>query len=140
MLNEHEKFRMIDEAGKNDFFAEVNFDENEVHTDCKVIKFTFPDGKQCFVKREYLNEMLFAIGAPSDQKKMIPQTLETIHHYNTTIGIRAEKDISKGEMINLPISLSVACSALRQDIIGKVPEYKQSLNGMPIINIPKRGM
>lgn|SRR3990167_8829459 len=136
MLTEHEKFRMIDESQKNDFFIEVNWEENnEELNNCKILKVTFPDGTISYLQRKYLLEVLFAIGKAEDQQKMIPQTLETIHHYKTVLGIKAKNDIHKGEMINFPIELSVPCSALKQEVIDKLPkEYKKGINnGVPLI-------
>lgn len=130
MLVEHEKFRLLDEDGKNTFYAEVNWEPgNKENNQCKIIKFTFPDGSVSYLQRKYLLEVLFAIGKPEDQQKMVPQTLETIHHYKTVLGIKATKDISKGETINFPIELSVPCAALRQDVIGGLPkEYKNGID------------
>ena len=130
MLKEYEKFHLIDvnEASTN-IFLEVNWNsKDELTNDCKVLRLTLPDGKQYFISRKILLEILFAIGKPEDQQKMIPQTLETVHHYKTVLGIKATKQIGKGEMINFPIELSVPCSALRQDVIGKLPkEYSKGV-------------
>lgn len=130
MLKEHEKWLLPDEGGKNQFFAEVNFNDKEEVKDCKIVRFTFPDGSESHVNIKYLMEILFACGKPEDQQKLIPQTLETIHHYKTTLGIKAAKDISRGEMINFPLELSIPCSALREDVIGSLPkEYKRGKFG-----------
>ena len=124
MITSHEKFNIIDpKLGSQDFFWEVNWNPNDEATnECKVIRMTLPDKSIVFVSRKVLLEILFAIGKPEDQQKMIPQTLETIHHYKTVLGIKASKDIGKGEMINFPIELSVPCAALNQDVIGGVPK------------------
>ena len=127
MLTEHEKFNLVDpNMASTGVSLEVNWNpEDELTNDCKVLKMTLPDGSVKFIERKILLEILFAIGKPEDQRKMIPQTLETIHHYKSVLGIKASKDIGKGEMINFPIELSVPCSALRQDVIGSLPkEYK----------------
>ena len=124
MLKQHEKFSLVnpDNASQN-IFWEVNWNPDDHATNqCKVIKMTLPDGSVKFVSRKVLLEILFAIGKPEDQQKMIPQTLETIHHYKTVLGIKATKEIAKGEMINFPIELSVPCAALQQDVIGGVPK------------------
>lgn len=126
MLTEYEKFRLIDEAGKNEFYVEVNWKEKDEATNkCQIFKFTFPDGKEAFVQRKYLLDLLFYCGKPEDQQKMIPQTLETIHHYKTVLGIKATKDIKKDGMINFPVELSIPCSALRQDVIASLPKEYQ---------------
>ena len=122
MIQSHEKFRLVEPGDKlTDVFWEVNWNPKDEDTNqCKMIRMTYGD-KVIVVERKVLLEILFAIGKPEDQQKMIPQTLETVHHYKTTLGIKAKNDISKGEMINFPIELSVPCMALQQDIIGGVP-------------------
>jgi|SRR3990167_2101122 len=137
MLKEREKFNIIDvDERSTGMVWEVNWSEQEEVKDCKLVRMTFPDGKTAIVPTKILLEVLFVCGQPEDQQKLIPQTLETIHHYKTTLGIKATKDIHKGEMINFPIELSVPCSALREDVIGSLPkEYKQGVmnGGLPLI-------
>ena len=124
MLRSHEKFNIVNpDMGSTGMFWEVNWNPEDKNTNqCKVVKMTLPDGKEIFVSRKILLEVLFAIGKPEDQRNMIPQTLETIHHYKTVLGIKATKEIAKGEMINFPIELSVPCAALQQDVIGSMPK------------------
>ena len=41
MNKSHEKWRMIDQASKNNFFAEVNWKKNDETTnDCKIFNFS----------------------------------------------------------------------------------------------------
>ena len=132
MIQTHEKFNLVDpDNASQNIFWEVNWNPEDKRTNqCKVIKMTLPDGSVKFVSRKILLEILFAIGKAEDQQKMIPQTLETIHHYKTVLGIKATKDISKGEMINFPVELSVPCAALQQDVIGGIPKgAKEIRNG-----------
>ena len=52
MLDDYQKFKLIDKAKKNDFIMEVNWNpKDEATNECKVIKFTFPDGKTIFAKK-----------------------------------------------------------------------------------------
>lgn len=119
MIQTYEKFRMPDENKLNDFFVEVNWNPKDEKTnESKLLKITFPDGRTAMIKREYLNQMLFAIGNPDDQKKLIPQKLETVHWRKTILGVKATKDIKKGEMVNFPIEISFPCSTVKQ-IIGE---------------------
>ena len=130
MLKEPEKFNIIDANGRpTGMFWDVNWEpDNKLTNDCKVVRMTLPDGKAHFVSTKILLEVLFALGTPTDQQKLIPQTLETIHHYKTVLGITAKNDIKKGEMVRFPIELSVPCSALREDVIGQLPkEYKDGV-------------
>ena len=105
MLTEHEKFIL----GENEkFYAEINWNPLDEDTNnCKVVKFTFPDGKQSYVKKKHLVEMLFAMGSPEEQVKMIPQKLIRTRWYETVVGVKAKRNIGKGEMINFPIKLSL---------------------------------
>lgn len=121
MLKTHEKFRLIDKSKKNDFFAEVNWNLTDQKTnDCKVVRFTFPDGKEAFVERKHLLELVFAIGRPEDQVRLIPQTEETVHWRKTVLGVKATKDIRKGEMLNFPIEISFPCPYAKREFIGKI--------------------
>lgn len=119
MISDHQKFRVPDLNGKNHITAEVNWDEKDPATNqCKVIRMTTEGGEKLYVKREDLNQILFAIGDPDSQKQLIPQTLETVHWRETVLGIRAIKDIKKGEMINFPIKISFPCTNTRE-VIGE---------------------
>lgn len=130
MIENYEKFRILDENKTNEFYAEVNWDsEDKKSNNCKLIRFTFPDGKTSVVKTSLLNELLFTIGDPEAQRKLIPQTIETVHKYTTVLGIKATKNIEKGEMINFPVSLSVPCATLKTQVIGSVPKPKKKWFG-----------
>lgn len=128
---------MIDKSKKNDFFAEVNWKQDDKATnECKVIKFTFPNGDECLVDRDHLNQMLFAIGTPEDQRKMIPQEIEMVHWRRTVLGIKATKDIHAGEMINFPIEISFPCT-LAQEIVGEKHKGKVTHVSPSKIIVPK---
>lgn len=108
MLETYQKFKLIDENKENEFYAEVNWDEkNDKTNKCQFIKFTFPDGKTSLIKKEYLLGMLFTMGTQSEQMKMIPQKNLSVKWYETIVGVKAKRDISKGEMINFPIKLTL---------------------------------
>lgn len=127
MLTEHQKFRLVDENKNNEFFLEVNWTK-EV-TPCKVIKFIFPNGEESLVKREHLMGVLFTMGNPTEQRRMIPQTISKVRWYETTLGVKAKKDIRAGETINFPIRLSlppIEEEVLRE--IGNSKKFRQSLN------------
>ena len=52
MIKGHEKFRISDENKERDFFVEVNWDETDKNVNqCKLLKVTFPDGKESIVKK-----------------------------------------------------------------------------------------
>lgn len=93
--------------GGKQFHVDVNWEDNVKTNECKVLRFTFPDGTHAFVERQHLMEMMFAIGSYEEQKDLVPQKLTRSRWYETTVGVKATKDIRKGEMINFPIKLSL---------------------------------
>ena len=131
MLKEHEKFRVLDENKINNFFIEANWKGKDPRTnDCKVLRFTFPGGKEAYIKKEYLNAILFALGNEVEQRQLLPQKLSRVRWYETILGIRAEKDIHKGEMINVPVKLSIPSE--EEQIIGELrasPAKRKALFG-----------
>ncbi len=118
MLLEHEKWKLQSLDKKETFWIEANFKEDDEETnEGKILKFTFPDGKIAYIKRDDLNQILFAIGTPTDQMKMIPQTLTKVSYEKTRLTLVAEKDFKKGELINFIYTHSP--KVIQQDIIGK---------------------
>ncbi len=123
MLKDAEKWRMLDTAKQNNFFIEANWrPEDEATNEGKILKFTFPDGKVSYIKRDDLNQILFAIGTPADQRKMIPQTLTKVKWYETVLSVKANKDIRKGEQITFPIKLTMP--ATEEKVVGEVKGNK----------------
>lgn len=118
MLDRYEKFRLVDEGKNNEFFVEVNWDKNQKTSDCKVLKFTFPDGTESYIKREYLNALLFAVGNEEEQQKMIPQTITRVKWYETVVSVKAKNDIKRGELITFPIKLSLP--SLQEEAIAEI--------------------
>ena len=110
MITEHQKFQLPDLDGKNNIVGEVNWEDKDATKNGQVIKFTLPDGKKTFIKRDHLNEILFAIGTKEDQVQLVPEKLQTVHWIDTVIGMKADKDIRKGEMINSRVKLSAPCT------------------------------
>ena len=120
MLTQHAKFRFEDKARKNNFIAEVNWDENDPNTnDSKIIKFQFPNGDVSFVKREDLNQFLFVIGTQEDQIKMIPQKLTTVRTHEGLVTMKAKKRIEKGE--DIISAYSIVCdNVIVKEKIGSI--------------------
>ena len=117
MIDGHEKFKMEDLAGKHDWFMEVNWEDDKKTRDCQVIKLTFPNGDTAFTKKDHLYSVLFAIGNPKQQAEIIPQKLTRSRWYETTVGVKAKKDIRKGEQIIFPVKFSLP--AVEEEVIIK---------------------
>lgn len=120
MIQSHEKFRLLDEQKENTFFAEVNWSNDDKVKDCKLIKFTFPDGKISVIKRDQLHSILFAISKEEQQRELVPQVQTDVEWYETVVGVKATKNIAKGEMMNFPIKISLP--ARQREVIGKIPK------------------
>ena len=119
MIKHHEKF-LFGEEGQHHFYMEVNWRPMDEKTnDCKILKVTFPDGTETFVKREHFHSFLFAISAADQQVKLVPYKQETIRNIETTLGITATKDIKKGDKINVRVKIPIPIA--HQETIGIVP-------------------
>lgn len=115
MLKQYEKLRLVDENKNNELLLEVNWKDDPKISECKIIKLTFPSGEECYVKRESLMSVLFLMGTPEQQRKMIPQTLSKVRWYETVVSVRAKNDIAKGQLITFPIKLSLP--TIQEEII-----------------------
>lgn len=118
MVENHQKF-LLGEEGEHRFFMEVNWEDHERSNHCKLIKVTFPDGKETYVKREHIHSMLFAISNETQQAQIIPYKQETIRNLETMLGITATKNIQKGEKINVRVKIPIPLD--KQEKIGVVP-------------------
>jgi len=130
MIENYQKFVLEDQNKKNNLIIEVNWNpEDEDTNECKVLKLTYPDGKQAYIKKEYFNAFLFVIGSKEEQRKMIPQRIRSVREYQTILGIEAKKDISKGERINVLVTIPLP--AIVEEIIAEVKKRdKKSKSGI----------
>ena len=108
MIDDHQKFRLIDKNNKNEIILEVNWDlKDEKTNQCQVVKVISPSGDETYVDRKELHGFLFLIGRRLDQEQLIPQRQQTIRNLETVLGIKATKDIKKGEYINVPVKIPI---------------------------------
>lgn len=110
MIQGHEAFQIEDSNGKNHLTLEVNWSEDSKVKDCQLVKVTMRTDKgdyTAIIRRDLFYSFLFAIGRAEEQREIIPQTLTKVRWLETVLGIKATKDIRKGEMINVPVKLSI---------------------------------
>lgn len=107
MIQGYEKIRIPDLNKTRDLFADVNWTKNPKIQGCKVIRFTLPDGTHAYVKREHLHAILFAIGNPDEQMKLIPQTIHRVREIEGRFKVKATKNIRKGEEVVFPYKIAV---------------------------------
>ena len=133
MITDHEIFNIPDLRGQAKFELEVNWNKDDgTSNNCQVIKLRCPDGKEAYVKRDHLLAMLFAIGKPGDQMKMIPQKMTRVRRYETMVGVKANKDIAKGEMVNFRVSIPLP--TIEDEVIGDVKKWAQEQSKQIIIH------
>ena len=125
MIKGYEKFRIEDASGKNDFFIEVNYNKDEDVQDCKTLKVTFPNREQAYIKRDTFLAMIFAIGRPEDQIKLIPQKIIKKRRFESLVRMKALKDIKKGEEIITTCYHDLP--DLVDEVIGTLPVNKSPL-------------
>lgn len=124
MLKTHEKFRLIDENKQNEFFVEVNRNPKDSKSnDCQYIIFVHPNGTETTIKREHLMSMIFAMGTEEQQRQLIPQRITETKFYKTILGIKATKDIAKGEMINVPVQIPLP--PVEREVIGSIKQVSK---------------
>ena len=128
MIEGHEKFKLHDKNGKHDVILEVNFRPDDPLTnECKVVKVRWKNGEEAIIDREHLHGFLFAIGRSEDQQKLIPQTLTRVKWYETTVSVKATKDIHKGENITFPIKITLP--SVEEHAIAEVKRERGLLAG-----------
>lgn len=121
MLKDFARYIFPDKAGGNNLTFEVNYSPED--KDMAMIRWKCGD-KTGFIERKHLFEFLWVIGKPEEQRKMIPQKLRKTRYIQKTIGIKATKDIRKGEMINCTINLDIPLS--EEEIVGEIQRSKSS--------------
>lgn len=115
MINWYDKLRLTDHQHENDLIVEVNWNGSD---QCKMLRFTLPDGSQSFISKEDLMSMLFYIGKPSEQNSMVPQIITKVRKHESLFWGIAHKDIRKGERIIFAGKLTCDRSH-REEVISK---------------------
>jgi len=135
MLHSHEKIRIPDIARERDLVLEVNWNQKDPRTnECKAIRVHYPDGSMATIAKEHLHAFLFSIGTEEQQRQLIPQTTKRSRWYETTISVKAKKDIRQGEEITFPLKLSLP--TLEQEVVAemKTELAKQGISGLKNFN------
>lgn len=107
MIKDHRRLALTDFSNRgNEVIFEVNWNSSKRVKDCKHIKLSVGD-KEAIISKDHLWGLLFMISNDEQQEKMIPRVTVPIKSYNTVIQVMAKQDFRKGQMFNLPISVSV---------------------------------
>lgn len=67
------------------------------------------DEKEVLIRKSHLWELLFFMAPDDVQEQLIDLNVvrTPIHSHSTVVNILAKKDIRKGEMINVPMTVSI---------------------------------
>lgn len=116
MIKGYNKMRLPDENKTHELIVEVNWNpKDESSNECKKVRITLA-GKTIVVKKEHLHSILFAIGNEKEMRDLTPQVKRLARWYETTISVKAKKDIRAGEEIVFPIRLSLP--TVEEEVIG----------------------
>ena len=118
MLDEHRVLQLKGKSGGS-MSLEVNFSDSKAVKECKVVRVKVGD-KTVDISRDELISVMLLIGSASDQKKMIPTKLTTIHKMERllTFEFTAKRDYKAGEVI-----------AVQAPWIDEVPNVEEVLAG-----------
>ena len=122
MLKEHTKYRFPDLGKENDLVFEVNYADNDIVKDCRVIKWTVGED-QGFIERKHLFEFLWTIGKPEEQRRMIPQKIRKVRNIQKLLKVKATKDVRKGEELIFQANIEVPLS--EEELISEIKKSKK---------------
>lgn len=114
MIEEPQKFDVKDLSGNNrcSIYADPKKPES--------LKIKVGEEEAVFSLGD-LRTILFALSNNEEQRKMLPLQMVTQRSYKTLLGVKADRDIKKGEMVNFkvdiplpPIEKEIAQEAARQ--------------------------
>lgn len=126
MIEHYEKFVLHDKNGNNDIEADVNWrPDDEDLNKCQIVRFKLGK-KTAYISKDELNALIFIIGSRNEQRKMIPQKLTKVRHYNTFVNIMATRDVKRGEIIRGPVTITIP--AVSEEIIGEIAKQAKSSN------------
>ena len=124
MIKSHEMLMVPDENKEKPLKIEVNWNPKDKRSnEAKLLRFIYPNGDEAIVRREHFQSILFALGKQEDQKDMIPYTVTSTRWYETTVGVKAMKDIKKGEMVVFPVKFHIP--SVTQEVIGDIRKSRE---------------
>lgn len=123
MIEEAQKFDIKSlQGGKCSIFAVPKKIEESggIRYELDAIEIKINDEKAVIALGD-IRSIIFALSNPKQQRDMLPLQMVTQRNYKTLLGLKAERDIKKGEMINFqvdiplpPIEKEIAQEAARQ--------------------------
>ena len=99
MIDSHETLRLITKDGQ-EFTIEVNYLESD--KECKTLRCKY-DQSVFYIDREDLVNALLVIGTPSQQKKLMPVTVNNVRKLERmlTFEVKLTKNYSAGDKVTI---------------------------------------
>ena len=125
MIEEAQKFGIEDLSGRTkcSIFAvpkKVEVPDGEPTYTLETVEIEIDD-KKAIIALGDLRSIIFGLSDPKAQRDLLPIQMVTQRRYQTVLGVKASKNIKKGEMVNFkvdiplpPIEKEIAQEAARQ--------------------------
>ena len=110
MIKEHRRLNVQDLSNRgNDMSLEINWNNSKDVKNCKYIRVRLGEGPEAIVKRDHLFELLMLLADDKQQDRMTSNymTYSRLKNYRTVIDIELQKDKQKGEILAVPLTISI---------------------------------
>ena len=113
MIQQHRKLSLQDLSGRgNDVSFEVNWNDSKLVKDSKYIRIQVGDSyleQEAIISKEHLFTLLLLLGDDKQQDKLVKSStyLVPVKNYQTVVNVKCIKDMRKGDVFGLPLTVSV---------------------------------
>jgi hypothetical protein len=106
MIDEPKTIVLPDVSGKSNHIP-VQLNWNDRVKGCKYLKFILPNGETAIIDKDHWRTIAFFIANEEEQQKMMDRRVVTVKHIIQHLGVKATKDIFKGENINITLDTAI---------------------------------
>ena len=123
VLDEPRKLVFPDESGHgNHLKFQINW--NKRVKNCGYLKFFFPDGKECIVKKDYFRSIMMFLANEEEIMSQARQRVNTVREVQKIYTIKLHRNFKAGESINIPVKIQIPV-----DIRDRVLDLKEGFKG-----------
>ena len=123
MLNEPRKLVFPDESGQgNHLKFQINW--NKRVKNCGYLKFFFPDGKECIIKKEHFRSLMMFLANEEEVLTQARQRVNTVREVDMIYTVKLNRNFKQGEYLNIPVKIEIPV-----DIQDKVLDLKEGFQG-----------
>ena len=119
ILDEPRKLVFPDESGRgNHLQFQINW--NKRVKNCGYLKFFFPDGSECIVKKEYFRSIMMFLANEEEIMSQARQKIHTVRTVEKRLFFKLSRDFKKGETIFFDAKIQIPVDI--QDKVLREPE------------------